>query len=49
METSLFIELAGKPIEAFTAGAMTQKLLQIAWGALYTDDKGRRMGASARR
>ena len=40
MEKNLFIELAGKPIEAFTAGAMTQKLLQIASGAAYTDDKG---------
>jgi len=40
MEKDLFIELAGKPIEAFTAGAMTQKLLQIASGAAYTDDKG---------
>ena len=40
METSLFIELAGKPIEAFTAGAMTQKLLQLSSGAAYTDDKG---------
>lgn len=40
MEKELFIELAGKPIEAFTAGAMTQKLLQIASGAAYTDDKG---------
>ena len=40
MEKNLFIELAGKPIEAFTAGALTQKLLQIASGAAYTDDKG---------
>ena len=40
MEKNLFIELAGKPIEAFTAGAMTQKLLQLASGAAYTDDKG---------
>ena len=40
METALFIELEGKPIEAFTAASMTQKLLQISSGAAYTDDKG---------
>ena len=40
MEKNLFIELAGKPIEAFTAGALTQKLLQLSSGAAYTDDKG---------
>lgn len=40
MEKELFIELDGKPIEAFSAAAMTQKCLQIASGAAYTDDKG---------
>lgn len=40
MEDALFIELEGKPIEAFTAASMTQKLLQISSGAAYTDDKG---------
>lgn len=40
MEKELFIELEGQPIEAFTAAAKSQKLLQLASGAAYTDDKG---------
>lgn len=40
MEDELFIELQGVAIEAFNAGTMTQKCLQIASGAAYTDDKG---------
>ena len=38
MEKELFIELAGKPIEAFTAGAMTQKCL--AEGSLVLSRRG---------
>ncbi|AXY83339.1 DNA helicase [Acidovorax phage ACPWH] len=40
MEKALFTEIAGTPIEAFNAGSKTQKCLQIASGAAYTDDKG---------
>lgn len=40
MENEMFAELSTATIEAFNAGAMTQKCLQIASGAAYTDDKG---------
>lgn len=40
MEKEMFAELQTATIEAFNAGAMTQKCLQIASGAAYTDDKG---------
>ena len=41
MERKLFIELdSGKEVEALNAGSKTMKLLQIASGAIYTDDKG---------
>jgi SNF2 family DNA or RNA helicase len=37
MEKTLFTELEGEPIEAFNAAAKTQKLLQLAAGAIYLD------------
>jgi SNF2 family DNA or RNA helicase len=37
MEKKLYTELEGKPLEAFNAGAKSQKLLQIASGAVYLD------------
>ncbi|QXV72238.1 DNA helicase [Acidovorax phage ACF1] len=40
MEKALFTEIAGAQIEAFNAGAKTQKCLQIASGGIYLDDKG---------
>ena len=40
MEQEMFVELEGKPIEAFSAAALSQKVLQIASGALYTDADG---------
>lgn len=40
MEREMFVELEGKPIEAFSAAALSQKVLQIASGALYTDADG---------
>jgi SNF2 family DNA or RNA helicase len=45
MERQMFTEIQEKPIEAFNAGARTQKLLQMAAGACYTghgDDPGPR-------
>ncbi len=40
MERDLFMWIEDHAIEAFNAGAKTQKCLQIASGAAYTDDKG---------
>lgn len=40
MEKELFTWINENPIEAFSAGTKSQKLLQIASGAAYTDDKG---------
>lgn len=41
MEKKLFAELeSGQEIEAFNAGSKCQKCLQLANGAVYTDDKG---------
>lgn len=40
MERDLFAWIEQHPIEAFSAGAKAQKLLQIASGAAYTDDEG---------
>lgn len=40
MEKELFTEIGGHQIEAFDAGSKSQKCLQIASGAAYTDDKG---------
>lgn len=40
MEKELFTWIKENPIEAFNAGTKAQKLLQIASGAAYTDDKG---------
>ena len=40
MQRKMFIELQGTEIEAFNAAAKTQKLLQLANGAAYLDDKG---------
>jgi SNF2 family DNA or RNA helicase len=45
MEKKMFAEIQQQPIEAFNAGARTQKLLQMASGAVYTgspDDPGPR-------
>lgn len=45
MEKTLYTEIQTVPIEAFTAGARTQKLLQMASGAAYVgrpDDPGER-------
>lgn len=45
MEKELFTEIQGHPIEAFNAGARTQKCLQMASGAAYLgkpDDPGER-------
>jgi SNF2 family DNA or RNA helicase len=45
MEKTMLAEIQNKPIEAFNAGARTQKLLQMAAGACYTghvDDPGPR-------
>ena len=45
MEKQLFTEIQGHPIEAFNAGARTQKCLQMASGAAYLgrpDDPGER-------
>lgn len=39
MERQMFFELAGKDIEAFDAAGKTMKCLQLASGAVYTDDK----------
>lgn len=40
MEKELFTWIADHPLEAFNAGTKAQKLLQIASGAAYLDDKG---------
>ncbi|MCS5452532.1 SNF2-related protein [Enterobacter huaxiensis] len=40
MEKELFLELATFEVEALSAAAKTVKCLQIASGALYTDDRG---------
>lgn len=40
MAKELATEIDGQVIEAFSAGTKSQKLLQIASGAVYTDDKG---------
>ncbi|EJC5210369.1 DEAD/DEAH box helicase [Salmonella enterica] len=40
MEKQMFLELDGTDIEAQNAAAKTVKCLQIASGAVYTDDKG---------
>lgn len=40
MEKELFALIEGNAIEAFDAGSKSQKCLQIAAGATYTDDKG---------
>ena len=37
MEKEMYIEIANKGIEAFTAGSMTMKCRQLASGAIYTD------------
>jgi SNF2 family DNA or RNA helicase len=37
METEMFMEIEGHEIEAFNAAARTQKLLQVASGAVYVD------------
>ena len=37
MQTNMFAELDGKPIEAFAASAKSQKLLQMAAGCCYVD------------
>lgn len=39
MEKSMFVELDGMGVEAFNAGSKTMKCLQMANGALYTDEK----------
>lgn len=48
MERKLYTEIQGNPIEAFNAGARTQKCLQMASGAVYVgnpSDPGRRKWA----
>lgn len=40
MEKELFTQIEGHEIEAFNAGARSQKCLQIASGAAYVDDQG---------
>lgn len=45
MESAFYTEIQSTPVEAFNAGAKTQKLLQMASGACYTghaDDPGER-------
>ena len=39
MEKAMFLEIAGKGIEAFNAASKTIKCLQLANGAIYLDDK----------
>lgn len=39
MERELFLEIDGKEVEAFNAASKTIKLLQLANGALYTDEE----------
>lgn len=38
MEKELYIEIAGKGVEAFTTSSMNMKCRQLAAGAVYTDD-----------
>lgn len=40
IEKEFFTEIQGHAIEAFSAGAKSQKALQLAAGAAYTDDEG---------
>lgn len=40
MEREMYATINEHPIEAFNAGARTQKCLQMASGCVYTDDKG---------
>lgn len=40
MEKDFFAEIGNKKVEAFNAAAKSQKLIQMANGAVYTDDKG---------
>ena len=40
MEREMFLELAGAEVEAFDAASRTIKCLQLANGAIYTDDAG---------
>lgn len=40
MEREFFIELEGTPIEAFNSASKSMKCLQLANGAIYTDDRG---------
>lgn len=40
VERQFFTEIEGHVIEAFSAGAKSQKCLQLAAGAAYTDDQG---------
>lgn len=40
METEFFAEIDGQEIEALSTAAKSQKLLQLANGAIYTDDAG---------
>jgi SNF2 family DNA or RNA helicase len=40
MEREMFAEIAGVGVEAFNAAALTQKCMQLANGAAYTDDAG---------
>ncbi len=39
MEKEMFVELGQLEVEAFSAGALTTKVMQIASGSLYTDGK----------
>jgi SNF2 family DNA or RNA helicase len=40
MERQMLLEISGQEVEAFNAAARTNKCLQLAAGAIYTDDKG---------
>lgn len=40
MEREMFIQLESADVEAFNSASMTMKCLQLANGAVYTDDKG---------
>lgn len=44
MEREMFLELNGHEVEAFNAAAKTMKCLQLANGAIYTDDAGNWQG-----
>ena len=41
MEREMFLEIDDSPVEAFNAASRTVKCLQIANGAIYTDDNGK--------